>query len=66
MIVDWGVQKADELGLETFIVAETDVAIHLYEKAGYVLVNHIAPDMETSNPSEEWKACQKQLGKPVW
>jgi len=65
MVVDWGVKKADELGLESFLVADTEEAIHMYSKAGYLLVDQVVLDMEIPNPSEEWKACQRKLGKPA-
>jgi len=65
MIAEWGAQKADELGLESFLVADSDVAINMYKKAGYLVVDYVTLDMEIPNPSEEWKACQRQLGKPA-
>lgn len=65
MMVDWGVKKADELGLECFTTA-TFMSQSLYEKAKFLVVDETVLDMDLPHPSEEWKACQKQLLPFSW
>lgn len=66
MIVDWGVKKADELGLETFVFAGLGGVVPIFEKAQYLMVDKTMLDMEIPNPSDEWKERQKQLGESGW
>lgn len=65
MMVDWGVRKADELGLECFITATLDMSMPLYKKARFLVVVKTVLEMKVPDSSDEWKACQKQL-LPYW
>jgi len=65
MMVDWGVKKADELGLECFTYATLDMSMPLYMMAQFLVVDRTDLDIKISDPSEEWKACRKQL-LPYW
>lgn len=52
--MNWGTQKADELGLDCF-VESTEIAVPLYKKYGFVTVDHFSLDASIPNASEEWK-----------
>lgn len=55
LVMEWGTKKADELGMDSF-VESTEIAVPLYEKHGFVKVDHFSVDATISDPSEEWKA----------
>lgn len=64
-LVDWGVQKADALGLEAFIEATED-GKPMYERHGFIVMNDIyltTPMREDG--SEEYKALYESLRLPV-
>jgi hypothetical protein len=52
--------------LETFVFAELRGIVPVNEKAQCLMADKIMLDIETPNPSDEWKECQKQLGKSDW
>ena len=56
MCVEWGVRKADELGLETYVESSA-MARRLYESHGFVHVDTVIREFRSrrSKPSEEWK-----------
>ncbi|KAI0896465.1 hypothetical protein F4806DRAFT_464652 [Annulohypoxylon nitens] len=54
LLVDWGVQKADELGLET-CVESVPFAVPIYEKYGFGNLDELKPDLSVPNPSAKWK-----------
>ena len=56
----WGVQKADELSLDSFIEASESGKL-LYEKFGFVHFDTLFIDMKLENPSEEWQKLEKEL-----
>ncbi|KAI2625648.1 hypothetical protein GGR54DRAFT_637427 [Hypoxylon sp. NC1633] len=60
-VLDWGIKKADELGLELFLDA-TPMGRPLYEKNGLVLIkkNVIAP--QTDNPGDAWREIETRVG----
>ncbi|KAK5996391.1 hypothetical protein PT974_01725 [Cladobotryum mycophilum] len=60
LIMDWGIKKADDMGLEMWLNA-TVYGVPLYEKHGFVVVeeNHVHPIKE--NPDEEWKKAEEAL-----
>ncbi|KAI1109205.1 hypothetical protein F5Y14DRAFT_458482 [Nemania sp. NC0429] len=60
--MSWGVNKADQLGVEMFLDA-TPMGKPLYEANNFVLIkeNIIAP--ETNTPDESWKKLKSQVGK---
>ncbi|KAI1415340.1 hypothetical protein F5Y13DRAFT_8128 [Hypoxylon sp. FL1857] len=54
LLVSWGVQKADELKLET-CVESVPYAAPFYEKLGFGSLDCLTPDLAVPNPSEKWK-----------
>ncbi|KAI1078354.1 acyl-CoA N-acyltransferase [Whalleya microplaca] len=54
MLTNWGIQKADELGLESCIEA-VPFAIPMYEKYGYGHIDDLEPDVAIPNPSAKWQ-----------
>ena len=60
MLVEWGLQKADELGLEAFVESTLD-GKPLYESCGFTTMNEF--DLRTSLPeeTEELKKLQRDL-----
>ncbi|KAI0100860.1 acyl-CoA N-acyltransferase [Nemania sp. FL0031] len=61
-VMDWGNNKADELGLELFLDA-TAMGRPLYEANGFIRIqeNPIHPQME--NPDEKWRELEKKVGE---
>lgn len=57
MCVEWGVRKADELGLETYVESSA-MARRLYESHGFVHVDTVIREFRSlrSKPSEELMA----------
>lgn len=53
-LMEWGVKKADEMGVESFIEA-SEMGTHLYRKFGFVIVCEELSETNISNPSEEWQ-----------
>jgi len=45
LLISWGVQKADDLGVECFVEA-SDAGKHLYKKFGYIALTKIIVDAE--------------------
>ncbi|KAF2731255.1 hypothetical protein EJ04DRAFT_579234 [Polyplosphaeria fusca] len=56
MLVRWGIEKADELGIET-VVSSLPSARGAYEKAGLGYIEVIPPTdkLNVENPSDRWK-----------
>lgn len=61
-IMDWGLRRADELGLETYIEA-TAAGRKLYERCGCRVVARVDVDMESKGDArgKEWKALQGEM-----
>jgi len=59
LVMDWGVKKADELGLNMFIEAG-EQGRHLYAKFGFIEIDKSEVDMVVPNPSEEWKEMERK------
>ena len=63
--MEWGIKKADELGLECFVEASPQGSA-LYEQYGfrsYTAVNlRPEPLLDEGKGSEEWKRCCEALG----
>ncbi|KAI1767158.1 hypothetical protein GGR53DRAFT_463675 [Hypoxylon sp. FL1150] len=64
LMLKWGTDKADELGLEAF-VESTDIARRAYEKQGFYVVGELNMDAHVENPSEEFSAVREQFGCPI-
>lgn len=60
-VLDWGMKKADELGLDVFLDA-TPPGKPLYEANGFICLkeNITKPTME--NPDEKWKEMENKVG----
>ncbi|ORY18371.1 hypothetical protein BCR34DRAFT_654405 [Clohesyomyces aquaticus] len=65
MLVSWGVEKADEMQLESFLEA-TDMGQHLYRKFGFVVVSTESASADTDALSEEWESLQKKFLPYTW
>lgn len=70
LLMDWGVQKADRLGMESYLDS-TPMGVPLYEQYGYVSPGWVhvkAP--ENTNPSARWKVLEATLVPfeflPMW
>ena len=63
MLLRWGTQKADELGLEAF-VESTDYGKPCYEQHGFTYMNTVYMDTAKQNPSEKWMELEKELRTP--
>jgi predicted N-acetyltransferase YhbS len=59
MVMEWGVKKADELGIEGFLEA-SELGDHLYTKFGFIEIDRTTIDMTVPNPSEEWKEMERK------
>jgi len=60
LLMDYGVQKADELNLEAYIDS-TDIGKLLYEKYGFIAAEGIPFDPSRPDPSERWQQLEKIL-----
>lgn len=61
MIMDWGINKAKDMGVEMWLDA-TVYGVPLYKKHGFVVVNENSLSPEgTGAVSEEWKKIDKEL-----
>ena len=60
LLMDWGLAKMDDLGLESFIEA-TGFGKGLYMKCGYRSVQEVSVNMDRVEPSVEWERLSKQL-----
>lgn len=63
MMMEWGIRRADELGLECFVEA-SPLGYQLYSKYGFRLerVAELTPRPEADEDSEEWRVCREELG----
>ncbi|KAK5988395.1 hypothetical protein PT974_12549 [Cladobotryum mycophilum] len=60
LMIEWGIKKADELGIETW-VNSTGPGVPLYQEYGFVVVNETTLCPETENPNEEWKEMAERF-----
>ncbi|KAF2679431.1 hypothetical protein K458DRAFT_480342 [Lentithecium fluviatile CBS 122367] len=61
MLIRWGIEKGDELGIET-VISSLPSARGAYEKCGLGCIEIIPPDpsLNVENPSERWKELQAE------
>ncbi|KAI0173196.1 acyl-CoA N-acyltransferase [Hypoxylon sp. FL1284] len=59
--MDWGMKKADELGLE-FFLDSTPYGRPLYEANGFVYIEENVNIPMTDAPDEKWKEVQDKVG----
>jgi len=64
LLMDWGVKKADELGLPAYIEA-TDEGLELYKAYGFKVKDNVDLDATSENPSEEFTKIRQKLGLPI-
>ncbi|EMR70222.1 putative gnat family protein [Eutypa lata UCREL1] len=60
-VMDWGMKKADELGLEFFLDA-TPPGRPLYEANGFIYAEENVTAPTTDNPDERWKETEEKVG----
>ena len=58
-MMEWGVQRADELGLETFIEG-TDYGKLLYQKHGNRNLRTVWIDTDAADANDEWRAMERK------
>jgi predicted N-acetyltransferase YhbS len=66
--MNWGLEHADRLGLETFIEA-TDLGKPVYEKFGFRVMEHHslhAPEKPEGVKVEEWRALEGKVLPFEW
>ena len=59
MLIQWGIRKSDELGVET-VVEAVPYAAPVYEKLGFGQVEQVDIDFTIDNPSDTWKKYQSE------
>ncbi|KAF3020623.1 hypothetical protein E8E14_011680 [Neopestalotiopsis sp. 37M] len=59
-VMDWGVKKADEMGLDFFLDA-TAMGRPLYEKNGFIYVEENVTKPTMDSPDETWKEMEKKV-----
>lgn len=64
MLLRWGTEKADELGLEAF-VESTDDGKACYEQHGFIYMNTFYMDSAKRDPSKKWVEMGNYLKTPV-
>ncbi|KAE9364503.1 hypothetical protein N431DRAFT_421531 [Stipitochalara longipes BDJ] len=64
LLMEWGIQKADDLGLASYIEA-TDIGLKLYEAHGFKVEGDVDLDAITENPSAEFTKLREKLGCPI-
>jgi hypothetical protein len=62
--MEWGIKKADELGLPSYIEAR-DIGRGFYEAFGFKVEGDIDLDATKENPSEEFIRERERLGCPI-
>ena len=60
LLLSWGIEKADEMGLESYIDA-TDQGVPLYEAHGYVKAANVHFHAEQEKPSTRWDELRREL-----
>lgn len=65
MMVEWGVTKADKMGVESFLEASF-IARPLYEKFGFVVVTTEEADTTIEKPNKNWKSLEQRFLPYKW
>ena len=63
--MDWGVEKAKELGIECFVEA-TDLGRPLYERCGLHVMYVDRLRMPPGDASDEWRKMERELFPMYW
>jgi hypothetical protein len=61
MLMQWGMQRAEEMGLEV-VVESSEMGHDLYKKFGLRTIEKIALDMRIDRPSNTWRRLESDLG----
>ncbi|KAK6208253.1 hypothetical protein LQW54_007035 [Pestalotiopsis sp. IQ-011] len=64
LMLKWGTDKADELGLEAFIES-TDIARPAYKKHGFRVIGELNMDAQSESKNNEFDAVRERLGCPI-
>ncbi|KAI0116465.1 hypothetical protein GGR51DRAFT_555490 [Nemania sp. FL0031] len=64
LMLEWGINKADELGLDCFVESTLDGRL-AYESAGFRVIGELYLDATTDNPDESFKAAKEEFGVPI-
>ena len=64
MMMKWGLDKADALGLDAFVEA-TEAGYEMYKAAGFITVDGFWADAENDTPTQEWKELREELKFPM-
>ena len=59
MLLRWGTDKADELGIET-VISSLPSARGAYKRCGFGEIEYIPPNVKVSNPSDRWKQLEAE------
>ena len=62
--MSWGVDKARQLGTESFAEASASSRF-LYEHLGYRVLLKVSFDASKTDPSDEWRNLEHELGPVV-
>lgn len=65
LIINWGLEQADRLGLECFVEA-TKEGKPCYERFGFKVVEENVLRSEKEDPDEEWKTLEEKLLPFTW
>jgi hypothetical protein len=60
MLAAWGVEKADDMRVESFLEA-TDMGRELYQKLGFVVVSTEEADASRQGLDEEWEELRRKF-----
>ncbi len=63
--LDWGMAKADEMGVEMFLDA-TPIGMPLYKQNGFVAIEENVIRPRTDNPDRAWKEAEEKIGQSTW
>lgn len=59
-LLEWGIAKASEMGVEMWLNA-WKYGRQLYEKHGFVTIEHHLTQPQAADPDEAWKRCEKEF-----
>ena len=68
LLLQWGLDKADQLGLETFLES-TEIGLPLYAKMGFTVLNEIHWEPTPPEATDELEELQRNLtfrGHLMW
>lgn len=60
LLIEWGIKKAVELGLEIFVEA-VELGVPFYLKHGFHILHHFWVDPQVINPNDEWRRWKQKF-----